>query len=76
MIRVTKMDGKEVMLNADWIQSVEATPDTLVTLTTGVQFIVLDSVEDVVHAFHIYKQKVLGPRLVQSKEGKSWSSTG
>lgn len=57
MIRVTKFDGKPIMLNADWIQSVEQTPDTLITLTTGFQLLVKDAIEDVVKAFKEYKKE-------------------
>ncbi|MBM4317020.1 MAG: flagellar protein FlbD [Deltaproteobacteria bacterium] len=57
MIRVTKFDGKSMILNADWIQSVEETPDTVITLTNGSTILVKDSVAEVVAAFEAYKQK-------------------
>ncbi|MBM4303884.1 MAG: flagellar protein [Deltaproteobacteria bacterium] len=57
MIRVTKFDGKSMILNADWIQSVEETPDTMITLTNGSTILVKDSVAEVVTAFEAYKQK-------------------
>lgn len=56
MILVTKFDGKAIMLNAEWIQSIETTPDTLITLTTGFKIIVRESVEKVVEAFHAYQR--------------------
>lgn len=59
MILVTKFDGTPIMLNADWIQSVENTPDTLITLTTGYKLLVREPVEKVVQAFHAYKQQAL-----------------
>ena len=58
MIRVTKFDGREIMLNAEWIQSVEATPDTLITLTTGFQLLVRDRVDEIVSAVKEYKKAV------------------
>jgi flagellar protein FlbD len=57
VIRVTKFDGNSMMLNADWIQSVEETPDTVITLTTGLKILVKDSVNDVVLAFFEYKRQ-------------------
>ena len=57
MIRVTKFDGNSIMLNADWIQSIEKTPDTIITLTTGIQILVKDKLEDVVAAFKAYKRE-------------------
>jgi flagellar protein FlbD len=59
MIQVTKFDGTPIMLNADWIQSVENTPDTLITLTTGYKLIVRETLETVVQAFHAYKRQAL-----------------
>lgn len=58
MIRVTKFDGTAMVLNAEWIQTIEATPDTLITLTNGLQFLVKDSVDAVVEAFRIYKRDI------------------
>ena len=68
MIRVTRFDGKEIVLNADWIQSVETTPDTLITLTSGVKIIVKDSVEEVVSAFKKYKRESYPLHVVGEKQ--------
>lgn len=57
MIRVTKFDGRSMILNADWIQSVEETPDTVITLTTGTKILVKNSVSEVVLAFEDYKRR-------------------
>ena len=57
MIRVVKMDGSPIFLNADWIQSVEATPDTVITLTNGFQLLVRDRVEEIVSRFKAYKRE-------------------
>lgn len=61
MIRVTRLDGTPLMLNGDWIQSVESTPDTLITLTTGFKLLVRDKVEQVIEAFHQYKRRQPNP---------------
>ena len=57
MIRVTKFDGRSMILNADWIQSIEETPDTVITLTTGAKILVKDTAAEVVSAFEDYKRK-------------------
>ncbi len=46
-----------MILNADWIQSIEETPDTVITLTTGSKILVKDSVTEVIAAFEEYKRK-------------------
>ncbi len=56
MILLTKFDGSAIMLNADWIQSIEPTPDTLITLTTGFKLIVKESVQTVAEAFRNYQR--------------------
>jgi flagellar protein FlbD len=55
------------MLNAEWIQSIENTPDTLITLTTGYKLIVRDRLESVVAAFHEYKRNQTRPPAVYGK---------
>lgn len=70
MIRVTRLNGNAVILNADWIQSVEATPDTMITLTTGLKLMVLEREEEVVEAFKQYKRDVRDsfPSLIKDEK--------
>lgn len=48
MIKLTKLNGEEFVVNADLIRFVERRPDTFVTLTTDDRFIVRESMEEVV----------------------------
>ena len=48
MIRVTRLGGKEFVVNADLIRFVEATPDTIITLTTGDKLVVQESVDEII----------------------------
>jgi len=43
MIRVTKMDGSQIYLNCDLIESIAESPDTHITLSNGNHYIVLES---------------------------------
>lgn len=43
MIDVTKMNGMNITINSDLIETVEETPDTVITLTTGKKIIVKES---------------------------------
>ncbi|MFM8269877.1 MAG: flagellar FlbD family protein [Pseudomonadota bacterium] len=58
MIRITKFDGSSILLNPELIQTIEATPDTVITLTTGLQLVVKNSVEEIVAAFMDYKRSI------------------
>ncbi|OON97994.1 MAG: hypothetical protein ATN36_00230 [Epulopiscium sp. Nele67-Bin005] len=57
MIAVRKLNEKPYILNADLVETIEATPDTVITLTTGKKLVVMETVEDVVNAIIGYKQK-------------------
>jgi flagellar protein FlbD len=48
MIKVTRLNGEEFIVNADLIQFVESRPDTYITLTTADRLIVRESVDEVV----------------------------
>lgn len=67
MIRVTRLDGREIQLNAEWIQIIESTPDTLILLTNGQSFFVKESVEEVVTAFKHYKKELLQLRVIEGR---------
>lgn len=57
MIDVTKMNGMDVTVNADLIETVEETPDTVITLTTGKKFIVKESRQEVKNLVKSYKRE-------------------
>ena len=48
MISVTRLNGRQLVVNADLIRSVEANPDTTITLINGDHIIVRESVRRVV----------------------------
>ena len=46
MIRVTRLDDSKLMLNAERIQSLKETPDTVITFTDKASIMVKESVEE------------------------------
>jgi len=48
LIQLTRLNHVPLIVNADLIEHVEVTPDTVVTLTTGQKFLVLESSEEIV----------------------------
>jgi flagellar protein FlbD len=48
MIKVTRLNGKEFVVNAELIQYVEATPDTVITLVNHEKLVVKESIDEVV----------------------------
>lgn len=58
MIEVTRLKGKKMMINAELIETVEETPDTVITLTNGKKFVVSESAEEVTSLVISYKRKI------------------
>ena len=48
LIKLTRINGEEFILNAEMIQYVEARPDTIITLSSKERVIVRESVDEVV----------------------------
>ena len=48
MIKVTRLNGKEFVVNAEMIQFLEETPDTVITLVNHEKIIVKETVDDVI----------------------------
>ncbi len=64
MIALTRLDGRELVVNADHVLTVEATPDTMLVLTTGLHLMVKERVEDVVDRAAGWRRRVArGPEL-------------
>ena len=55
MIDVTKVNGKKFTLNSRLIETIEETPDTVITLTTGKKIIVKESRQEVKHLVKLYE---------------------
>ncbi|MFD2613010.1 flagellar FlbD family protein [Paenibacillus gansuensis] len=58
MIPVTRLNNKSLVINALLIETIEDTPDTVVTLTTGKKIIVLESVSDVISLTSNYLRSI------------------
>lgn len=60
MVHLTRLNGQPFVLNAEMIQEIEATPDTIVTLNTGQKIMVKEPVDAVREAVINYKRTILG----------------
>jgi flagellar protein FlbD len=56
MIRVTRLNGTPMMVNAELIELIECTPDTLITLTTGNKLNVLEPLDVVLQRVLEYRR--------------------
>ncbi|MBK9120297.1 MAG: flagellar FlbD family protein [Phycisphaerales bacterium] len=48
MIQLTRLNGRPFVLNSEQIKAIEQTPDTMVHLLNGEQYVVRESLEEVV----------------------------
>jgi flagellar protein FlbD len=63
VITVHKLNGDEMVLNAELIETIECTPDTLITLLDRRRFMVSESVDDVVSAVIGYRRSIMGVQM-------------
>jgi flagellar protein FlbD len=56
MIRLFRLNGVMIVVNADMIETVESTPDTVITLTNGKKYVVANDLEDVIDQIVKYRQ--------------------
>ena len=59
MIYVTRLNHTPVVLNCDLIEHMETTPDTVISLTTGQKFMVLESAEEIIDRVVQYRRLIL-----------------
>lgn len=62
MIKLEKLNGALVVVNAELIESVEAGPDTVINLATGNRYLVKNPVDQVIALVVEYKKQVYAER--------------
>jgi flagellar protein FlbD len=58
MIKLTGLDNKEFIINADVIEKLEAIPESLITLINGKKYLVKESNDEIVEKVIKYKRKI------------------
>ncbi|MDO8690105.1 MAG: flagellar FlbD family protein [Dehalococcoidia bacterium] len=66
MVQLSRFDSSEFYLNADLIETIETTPDTVISLTSGKKLIVRESAEEVVSRVVSFRRRIIG--IVASPE--------
>ncbi|HEU4964538.1 MAG TPA: flagellar FlbD family protein [Bacilli bacterium] len=71
MIKVTKFNRSELYVNACLIETVEATPDTVITLVNGKKMVVRDTAQEVLAAIESYYRTIglISVQVRQNAEG-------
>ncbi|MBR6307627.1 MAG: flagellar FlbD family protein [Lachnospiraceae bacterium] len=58
MINVTKLNGTILTINEDFIETVEETPDTVITMSTGRRIIIKESRQEVVNLVKLFRKEL------------------
>ena len=58
MIKVTRFNKKEFYINCEHIETIESTPDTIITLTNSKKYVVIESIDEIIAKVIEYKKKL------------------
>jgi flagellar protein FlbD len=64
MIHLTRLNQNALVVNADLIEHIETTPDTVLSLTTGQKFVVQESVDEVVRRVVAFRRSLLASNVM------------
>ena len=64
MIRATRLNGVIFCVNAELIEQIESTPDTVLTLTTGNNILVKESVEEIERRIVAYRARIQAEAVI------------
>jgi flagellar protein FlbD len=59
MIKLTRLNGSNYVLNCEHIETAEATPDTVISTVDGKKYICAESVDEVIARIIEYKGRIL-----------------
>ena len=58
MINLTRLNHEDFVVNADQIELIETTPDTVLTMTTGHRIMVLETPPEVVERVMAFRRRI------------------
>jgi len=61
MISLTKIDGRKITVNADEIETIETTHDTIVSLISGKKIVVVENCDEITRLVIEYRRKCNTP---------------
>jgi len=61
MIELTRLQNQKIIINAELIEFIEETPDTMISTTTGKKVMVKESVAEVIERVIVYRRRCCAP---------------
>jgi flagellar protein FlbD len=68
MIKVTRLNGSEYYLNCELIETIEKTPNTVITLRDGKKLLVSETSEQIIEKIIEYKKRIFDLSSIINKE--------
>ena len=63
MVRLTQINGEEIVINADLIETIEQAHDTILTLTTTRKIRVKEGLDEIIEKVVEYRKRISGSSL-------------
>lgn len=63
MIYLTRLNGSQIVVNVDLIETIEKTPDTVITFTNGKKLVVAETIEIVVEKAVEFKKRIMQEKI-------------
>ncbi|MCR5165885.1 MAG: flagellar FlbD family protein [Oscillospiraceae bacterium] len=60
MILLTRVNGTPILLNDEFIELVEETPDTVITMKNGHRYLVKESINEIIERAVSYSRRIMG----------------
>ncbi len=61
MVELTRLNGTTFVVNSDLIETIEETPDTVVTLTVGTKYVVQEDKEAIIDKVVEFRRRIMRP---------------
>ncbi|MBJ7358611.1 flagellar FlbD family protein [Nocardioides sp.] len=59
MIRLTRLSGSPFVLNSDLIERIDTTPDTVITLADGTNYVAAESADEIIAAVRMHRAEII-----------------
>jgi len=76
MIKVTRINREQIVVNAELIEFLEETPDSIISLTTGKKLAVVETIAEIIDMIIRYRQQIHNSCRLTHSLGNEENSKG
>ncbi|HHV65646.1 MAG TPA: flagellar FlbD family protein [Peptococcaceae bacterium] len=73
MIYVTRLNSKKFAINPDLIETIEETPDTVITLTNNNKYVVKETAAEIIRRIIEFRRECHPDFKRRKTEGEDWN---